>query len=290
MSVLAQAEPTDHISSELPRYDPNIFISKKEYLCILKGKQFMEIHRSDKALALFEKAIGMNPSSIAHYLKGVAHEQAVKEWVQNWYRSYIEKSTGDKKKDQSLTLTSSDELWAKTHYRNALMSFEKAADIFPLDISIRYQCGRVALDSLQDLPKAGSYLLETVQKDSEQQLFRIGLARYYLDTKRFSEARKEAETIVNDSSVDIQSEAHFLLGQIESEQRNYSKAMEELKLSIALNPANYKARYHLAVAYEQNQQLELAKESYKLFMEINPSSFRELNMVLEAQNRIRQME
>lgn len=266
----------------IPQYDPEFFLSKREYLWVIKGREFANKNNYSKALELFEKAIHSNPKSTAYYWQGLAHERMASLMISDWYQL---------KKNKAAQTRALDESSIKNHYQQAVDSYQRAIEIFPDVDYLRYQLGKAAADYLNDLPKAEEHLLAAARLEPKQMVHRVALAGVYLALKRYAEARKECETALTDPRPVIQSEAHLVLGRIELEQKNFSKAIEELKLSLALNPGFYLSHAYLAEAYEGSQQFDHAIESYKDFLKLFlPSTLQETLLMEEAAKNLERLE
>lgn len=265
-------------SEKRPEYDATIFKSKQEYLWILKAYEFAKKGAEPKAIELAEKAIQFNPTGPAVLWKAYFHEQAAQRMVRDWHKA---------KEKQSRTL---DRSAVQQHYLSCLQSYQKSVEIFPKDEMLHYRLGHSYLEYFNDPSKAEEHFLEAFTLAPQQPKNRIALARTYLELKRYGEARREAETTLKEQNAKVQAQAQWILGRIEMEQKNFSRAMEEFALALSLDPGIFSSHYFLAIAKQQMGQTKSAEDSYRTFLKLfSPATLNDLKLVEEAETILEQL-
>lgn len=278
-SSLPDAFSQTDFAQKRPDYDPQVFKSKREYLWLLKAYEFAKKGNEPKAIELTDKAIQLNPTGSAYIWKAFFHEQAAQRIVKEWHKS---------KRNQSKSLEP-DTL--QQHYRSCVQSYQKSIELFPKNELLHYKLGRAYLEYLNDPSKAEEHFLKAFGLSPQQPSYRVALSHAYLELKRYGEARREAEATLKDREAKVQSQAHLILGRIEMEQKNFSRAIEEFTLALSLDPGTLSSHYFLAKAKQWMGQTKSAAECYRTFLKLfAPVTLNELKLVEESKMTLEQME
>src|SRR3972149_110535 len=104
-------------------------------------------------------------------------------------------------------------------------------------------------------------------------------ATKFYDGRNFSAATEDLKKAIKEDDLFI--EAHMLLGYIYSDLNQYSKAIEEIKKSIEINPEFYQGNYFsLARLQFSTGQYEDAKKNYVKYLN-KTSASAEMNKMAE---------
>ena len=265
--------------SVFPKYDEKIYNSKKEYLYIVKGIRFEESGNFEKALELYERALKQNPKSIAYYWEGLAYENKARNTVSDYCNA----------RKKNMRASPPDENLIKTWGDKSVVSYETALKSFPQNDDINFRCGKTALDITEDMDKAGEYLKKASELKPDKHEYNVALAEYYLFSKNFTAARREAEIILKARKSRHKTEAYWIMGRIEAEQRSFLKSIELLKTSLSYSHTLNMAYYDLARAYEETQATASAKEYYKKFISsFTATSLRDVAVLDKAEEALEQ--
>lgn len=264
---------------ELIPDDPNPFDSYAELL--------MKMGRYDASIEYYRKALSLNPNFVASHI-GIAtnlnfkgsHEDARKQ-LQKLFS--MARNDGERRAAYFASAVSyvdegkMDRALAELEKQYALAEAINDANAMTGDLvnigNILYEWGKydeaiakykeaVKLTKESDLPQE--------IKDNTELNFLYNAAIIAMKKKDFSAAKAKAEeylrgveAINNPNQIRL---AHQLAGMIALEEKNYDRALEELRQANQQNPYNL---YRMALAYEGKADKQKAKELYMKTVKFN---------------------
>lgn len=172
-------------------------------------------------------------------------------------------------------------LYAHGNYDEAVTSLLRAADLDPSDPSCYLFLSR-AYDSS---PSQADAVIQRFRRFSELQP-RNARALYYYAMSLWKGKRAEdpsldlhqIETLLK-NSIDLDpklAEAHLQLGNLYSDQHQYSNAIPEYTLALKLNPDLADAHYRLGQAYVRTGQTESAQAQLQVYQKIRKQHLADL--------------
>jgi tetratricopeptide (TPR) repeat protein len=104
-----------------------------------------------------------------------------------------------------------------------------------------------------------------------------GYAYLQLDKKHYREARNDLDRALKgltdkDKDGSLLIEVHNNWGRLEARENNYPVAIHHYQEALKIDENYYLARYHLAKAYKDNNQFELALTEFKSVEQIAPAN------------------
>ncbi len=253
-------------------FDPSLYKTEREQLWCLKGRAFATQNKFDRAQIFLAKALAQNSQSPVHYWIGLAHENQARQWLKVWHKNLKSSGAGKEKKyfrKKKTTVIDLEQI--KDELKKAFSHYAICADMFPDYSPLSYHAARTAIFQLNDLAKAEKYLDSALSLQPEEPLYLNLRAEYFLRLKRFADARKDAETCaLEDPSNAARALSHLMIGRIELEQQNFTKAVEEISRSLDLNQEPSSGYYYLALGHLGLRQDEHALADYEKFLADSP--------------------
>lgn len=156
--------------------------------------------------------------------------------------------------------------WEFDHIEVARLYLQKGLDLHPDSWELQFNMG-LLYQSLSQLEKAVQCYQKaiTLEKDHVPSLHWVQLGTAQLSSPKLGEA--EAERSFK-KALDIDSnsaQAHYQLGKLYLQQRDFVKAEQFLEKALALDPALFRAYYQYGIACIRNGKTEKGKEMLETF-------------------------
>lgn len=223
--------------------------------------------QAEKALALYDRAIELNPATSEPYFsKGVLLvnlkrlEEAERAFQQG----------NERAKDSPIGYYYLGRIGVEAkQFDRAVAGFERAIAINP-----SFEPAYIALagvyESRQERDKAVAVYRRYLQAvNSHSKDVRQHIIRLYINDKLYREALAELEDMLARDPDDL--DAQLRIGLIYGELKDYPKAVEQLKKILAARPAELRVRDYLGLMYEEQKDYDKALLAYEQNLTLQPA-------------------
>jgi len=234
---------------------------------VLMAGIYAKSGQSEKALAMYDKAIGVDPTqSEPYFSKGVLLVNLKRlEEAEQAFEQGVEKA---KDSPVGYYYLGRIEVEAK-HADRAVKHFEQAIRINPA-----FEPAHTALGSLYEMQQDRAQAAEVYRKylhdvNPHSKEVRHHLIRLYLQDKAYRSALEELEAALREDPDDL--DAHLRLGLVYGELKDYPKAVVQRTKILSARPAELRIRDYLGLMYEEMKEYDKAIQSYQANLEMQPA-------------------
>jgi len=243
---------------------------------IAKGQLLLDKNQPMEAVKVFEEAVELTKSPLAHFCLAWAYEVGA------------DAPEVDEAK-QTERLTAAAEQYAKAargdpgarprdslgfmqlrlgEHRDAITQFKRARDIDPGFATASNNLGLASdmADNTSEAMKRYDTVLAKIEKKNLRAMVSLGLD-YWLQGRMPKAIKKFKEALKVDPKDDL---IYTFMGDVHYDNRKLKDAIRAYKKAVAINPKNFTAWYHMGIAYDVDKKLDDAKDAYKSALDAKP--------------------